>query len=550
VFDGWGTMGWMLSNTSNAELAAALEEYAALLELSGANAYATRAYRRAATLIHTTPVDVAALVREGRVRDLRGIGAGIEQRLQELVRDGQIADLEVLRRDISLELAAFGRMHGFAADRFVKIGAALGIRTVAELRAAAARGRLREVHGIGPHTEAAILGALSAPAPRLAGSLLLNQARGLCSRIADALGGVVAGDPRRWKDTSERLAVVVATDAPADVQDRFASLGEIVALTEPSVGVTVDGTPIELVTAPPAELGTALVRATGSAEYVATLEPLPAAPDEDSLYRLIGRPWLPPELRELPEAVPPPGLVDLEAIRGDLHCHTTWSDGRASVRQLADAAIARGYDYVAVCDHTANLGVVPGLNADAVRRQGAEIAAVNAELAPFRVLRGIECDILPDGRLDLPDDALAELDWVQISLHAGQRAPRAELTARVVHAMHHPAARCLSHPTGRIIGHRPENRLDIERTIQAAIDTGIALEVNGLPSRLDLSGEHVREAIAAGVDIVCSSDSHSVAGLDSITFAVHTARRGGAARTAVLNTRGLNERGGPLIPRA
>ena len=206
---------------------------------------------------------------------------------------------------------------------------------------------------------------------------------------------MMAGDPRRWKETPARLAVVVATDAPHDALKRFASLPEIVALIEPSVGVTVDGTPIELVTTPPSELGTALVRATGSAEYVATLEPLPAAPDEDILYRLIGRPYLPPELRELPATVPPHDLVDMAAIRGDLHCHTTWSDGRASVRELADAAIARGYDYVAVCDHTTNVGVVPGLDADGLRRQGVEIAAANAELAPFRVLRGVECDILP-----------------------------------------------------------------------------------------------------------------------------------------------------------
>src|SRR5437868_5835383 len=237
-------MRWMASSPTNAELAAALEEYAALLELSGANAYATRAYRRAATLIHATPVDVAALVREGRVRDLRGIGAGIEQRLQELVREGQIAELEVLRRGISLELAAFGRMHGFAADRFVRIGAALGVRTVAELRDAAARGRLRQVQGVGPHTESAILRALSAPASPAARSLLLNQARELCTRIAGALGGVVAGDARRWKDRCQWLVVVVATEAPGDVQNRFANLGEIVALTEPSVGVTVEGTPI------------------------------------------------------------------------------------------------------------------------------------------------------------------------------------------------------------------------------------------------------------------------------------------------------------------
>src|SRR5947209_4255245 len=531
----------MPSSPSNDELAAALDEYAALLDVSGANTYATRAYRRAAGLIRETPADVAALVREGRVRRLRGIGPGIEQRLAELVETGRIAELDELRDSVSIELAAFGRMHGFAAQRFVGIGAALGIRTVSELRAAAERGRLRDVPGIGPSTEASILAALDAPPRRSAGSLLLHQAREISARIAGALDGIAAGDARRWVDTPARLAVVVATDSPEDVRARFADLPEIVALIEPSVGVTVDGTAVALVTAPAAELGTALVRATGSPEYVAGLEPLPSAPDEESLFRQIGRPHVPPELREQGAPSAPADLLEAEGIRGDLHCHTTWSDGRATVRELAEAAVARGYDYVAVCDHTESVGVVPGLDAEAVRRQAAEIDAVNAELAPFQVLHGIECDILPDGRLDLPDDVLAELDWVQISVHAGQRTPRAELTARVVQAMHHPAARCLSHPTGRIIGHRPENQLDLERTIEAAIETGVALEVNGLPSRLDLSGAHVREAISAGVRIVCSSDAHSVSGLDSVLYAVHTARRGGAPASAVPNTLAVDE---------
>ena len=232
----------------------------------------------------------------------------------------------------------------------------------------------------------------------------------------------------------------------------------------------------------------------------------------------------------------PEGLVDETAIRGDLHCHSTWSDGKASIGEMARAAQLLGYDYLAICDHTTNVRVVPGLDARAVERQAIEIEAANAELAPFRVLRGIECDILPDGTLDLPDAILAELDWVQISLHAGQRTPRRELTARVVEAMHHPAARCLSHPTGRIIGHRPENALDLERTIEAALETGVALEVNGLPDRLDLRGELVAEAIDAGVRIVCSSDAHSTGGLANMTYAVHTARRGGAPAARVVNT--------------
>jgi DNA polymerase (family 10) len=203
---------------------------------------------------------------------------------------------------------------------------------------------------------------------------------------------------------------------------------------------------------------------------------------------------------------------------------------------MAEAARDKGYDYLAICDHTSSLRVVPGLDADAVRRQGEEIDAANELLRPFRVLRGTECDILPDGRLDLPDDVLDELDWVQLSLHAGQRAPRRELTARVLHGMQHPAVRSLSHPTGRLIGHRPENALDLERTFEAALEHGIALEVNGLPDRLDLSGEHVREALAAGVKLTCSTDAHSIAGLDNMPLSVHTARRGRARPNDVLNT--------------
>jgi DNA polymerase (family 10) len=201
------------------------------------------------------------------------------------------------------------------------------------------------------------------------------------------------------------------------------------------------------------------------------------------------------------------------------------------------AARDRGYEYLAICDHTPNVTVVPGLDADALRRQAEEIAAASEELAPFRVLRGAECDIRRDGTLDLPDDVLAELEWVQLSLHAGQREPRRELTARVTEAMRHPAVRCLSHPTGRLIGHRPENALDLERTFEVALETGVALEVNGLPDRLDLRDEHVRAAIAARVPLVCSTDAHSVNGLANMALSVHTARRGGARREDVLNTK-------------
>jgi DNA polymerase (family 10) len=206
---------------------------------------------------------------------------------------------------------------------------------------------------------------------------------------------------------------------------------------------------------------------------------------------------------------------------------------------MGRAARDRGYDYVAICDHTPDVGAVRGLTADDVRRQGEEIAAANEVLAPFRVLRGIECDILPDGRLDLRDDVLAELDWVQASVHGGQRMPRRELTRRVEEALRNPSVRCLSHPTGRIIGRRPENALDLDRVYEVALEQGVAIEVNGLPPRLDLSGEHVRDAVRAGVKIVCSTDAHSTQGLENMELSVRTARRGWATAADVLNTQPL-----------
>ena len=354
---------------------------------------------------------------------------------------------------------------------------------------------------------------------------------------------------RRWRDSCERLAVVCAPTDPAPVLARFEALPQIVAVIErraaarmsgrAGVGVTVEGLPIELVVVAPERFGTALVRATGSPEYVAALEPLPDAPDEAAVYRALEVPWCPPELREAPFRGDPPVLVEHEEIRGDLHCHTTWSDGRASVEEMGRAALELGYEYVAICDHTPAVGAVTGLTADDVRRQGEEIAAANERLAPFRILRGIECDILPDGRLDLPDDVLAELDWVQASVHGGQRMPRHEMTRRVEEALRNPHVRCLSHPKGRIIHRRPENALDLERVFELALEQGVAVEVNGLSPRLDLSGDHVREAIRAGVPIVCSTDAHSIRGLENMILSVHTARRGGATAADVLNTRPL-----------
>jgi DNA polymerase (family X) len=529
----------------NARIADRLEAFASLLELAEANPYTMRAYRRAAETVRAAPVPVADLVRQGRVRQLRGIGRGIESRLRELVETGTIAELEELERELSPELVGLGRYLGLSAKRSVEIARALGISTAEELRDAAASGRLRTAPGVGPKTEARLLEALAREdEPRPRRGLLLNRARDLVEGIAALLEGEAAGDVRRRRDSCEQLAVVCAAADPAPVVERFEGLPQIVAMVEReerrAVGVTVEGVPVELVVAEPERFGTALVRATGSDEYVAALEPLPDAPTEDALYAELGISWCPPELRERPFRGDPPALLELADIRGDLHSHTTWSDGRMSVEEMGRAALERGYEYLAICDHTPAVGAVTGLTPDDVRRQAEEIAAANEVLAPFRVLRGIECDILPDGRLDLPDDVLAELDWVQASVHGGQRMPRREMTARVEAALRNPYVRCLSHPKGRYINRRPENELDLERAFEVALEEGVAFEVNGLPDRLDLSGEHVRQAIQAGLEIVCSTDAHSTRGLGNMELAVATARRGWATAADVVNTRPLS----------
>jgi DNA polymerase (family 10) len=523
----------MAKDPENAAVAERLEAFAALLDLAGASYYTARAYGRAAELIRATPAPVAELVREGRVRDLRGIGPGIERRLVELVETGRIAELDELEREIQPQIVGLGRFLGLSAKRSAEVAKALGVAAPEEFREAARAGRLREVPGIGPKREAAILAALEREErPRPRRGLLLNRARALVEPIADAAGGVAAGDPRRWRDTSERLAIVTSDNSALD---RFQQLPEIVAVVDGTIGVTVEGVPVELVVAPVERFGTELVRATGSEAYVAALEPLPAGATEEEVYAKLGVPWCPPELREEPHRAEPPVLLELADVRGDLHCHTTWSDGKASVLEMGEAGRERGYEYLAICDHTPSVGAVPGLTADDVRAQGEEITAANERLAPFRILRGIECDILRDGSLDLPDDVLAELDWVQASVHGGQRMPARELTKRTVEAMRNPHVRCLSHPKGRIINHRPENALDLDEAFLVALETGVALEVNGLPDRLDLRGEHVRRAVAAGVRIVVSTDAHSVRGLGNMELAVHTARRGWATAGDVLN---------------
>ncbi|HSF61804.1 MAG TPA: PHP domain-containing protein [Gaiellaceae bacterium] len=529
---------------SNSEIADRLSLFAALLELANTSPFAVRAYLRAADVVRTMPGSVAELTRAGRIRELRGIGKGIASKLEELVATGEIAELHALEAETAPELVGYGRLLGLTPKRMREVSRALDVKTAGEFRAAVESGRLRDVRGVGQATESKIRAALER-GPQAKRGLTLNRSLPLAGAIASQLGGEVSGPPRRFCELSHELAVVCTSDEPDAVLDRFETLASVVAVLERSerraVALTIEGVPVTLVVARSSNFGTELMRTTGSEAYVAAVEPLPQAPDEASVFEQLGLPFCPPELRETPGVVPPPDLVGRADIRGDLHCHTTWSDGRATVLDMALAARKRGYEYLAICDHTPNVGVVPGLGTDELRRQGEEIAIANDLLAPFRVLRGVECDIRADGSLDVEDAVLRELDWVQLSLHAGQRRKGSELTSMVTEAMRHPAVRALSHPKGRILNHRPENALDLDEVFAVSKETGVALEANGLPDRLDLSATHVRAALEAGVELVLNSDAHSVAGLERLDLALATARKGGATVPAIVNCRPVSE---------
>jgi DNA polymerase (family 10) len=374
---------------TNAEIADRLTLFSALLELAGTSPFGVRAYARAAELIRSSPASVAELVRANRVRELRGIGAGIESKLRELVETGEIAELRDLEAELDPALVGYGRLLGLTASRMLDIARHLHVRSVDEFREAASQGRLREVPGVGRITDEKITAAL-AREPAAPRGLTLNRSRSLSHEIAAALGGEIAGPPRRFCELSHELAIVCASNQPENVLDRFEDLPGIVVVLERgegrSVGLTVDGVPVTLVVAAESTFGTELVRATGSAEYVGALGLLPDAATEDELFERVGLPFCPPELRERPGAEVPAELVELSDVRGDLHCHTTWSDGRGTVHAMALAAQRRGYEYVAICDHTPNVQVVPGLDEDALLRQADDIAGVNEVIAPFRVL--------------------------------------------------------------------------------------------------------------------------------------------------------------------
>jgi DNA polymerase (family 10) len=551
----------------NEQLAEQFELLGDLMELEGADGFRISAYRKAAARIRETPASVAQLALDGKAKQLQDIGKTIEAKIVEVVTDGEIHALTKRKLEVPAEVATFMRLPGLGPKTARRIWQELGITTAADLKAAAVAQQLRGHAGIGPGTEEKIAAALAEPkateGPRRA---LLGTTLPKLQAVVDVLREhpasvevSIAGSARRMRETVRDLDIIAtATDAQALV-DYFCSLSWVVDIAaKGSTKATVvshDGLRFDLRVVPPESYGNLLQHFTGSKHHNVALREDAVRrgysvseysvtdvesgeehsfASEEEVYRFLGYDWIPPELRENGgELVSArkgelPVLVELSDLRGDLHTHTTWSDGKDSLEDMVAAAIARGYAYYAVCDHSQRL------RGELLQQQAEQIDALNEVIAPFRILKGIEVNIRPDGTLDVSEEELATRDWVVASVHSRfDHNP----TERVMAAMESPYVDVIGHPTNRRIGKRQPANLDVERVIEKALETGTFLEINSQPDRLDLTDVHARAAREAGLKLVIDSDGHQIGALDYVELGVGQARRAWLTKDDVVNTR-------------
>jgi DNA polymerase (family 10) len=551
----------------NDQLADQFELLADLLELDAADSFRINAYRRAAARIRETPASVAQLALDGKAKALQGIGKTIEGKIVEVVDDGEIHALTKRKAEVPPEVASFMRLPGLGPKTARRIWQELGITTVATLKAAAEAGELRGHAGIGPGTEQKIAEALAQPraaeGPRraLLGTALpkLQAVVGDLAEHPSSVKVSPAGSARRMRETVRDLDIIATADDPPALVDHFCSLDWVVdvAAKGPTKATVVshDGLRFDLRVVEPASYGNLLQHFTGSkhhnvalredavrrglsiSEYSVTVVETGeehSFATEEEVYAFLGYAWIPPELREnggelvAARSGDLPDLVELGDLRGDLHTHTTWSDGKDSLEVMVATARKRGYEYYAICDHSQRL------RGDLLRRQSEQIDELNDVAAPFRILKGIEVNIRPDGTLDVSEEDLATRDWVVASVHS--RFDH-NATERVLAAMESPYVDCIGHVTNRKIGKRSPSAVDLDRVLDGAIATGTFLEINSQPDRLDLSDVHARAAREAGVKVAIDSDGHQVSALAYVELGVGQARRAWLTRDDVLNTR-------------
>jgi DNA polymerase (family 10) len=572
-----------LADLTNAQIAAAFDELGDLYELDGAVQYRVLAYRAAARTVREAGVSVMGLTREGRVTELPGIGKTLEEKLHALDETGDIPAAAKMRAKFPPGLLSVMHLPNFGPRRARRLYDELGVDSLETLREAAEQGRIRGLRGFGARVEENLLRVLSeqadggGPAPRV----LLSRAIPIADQLVGALRShpaaeqvEVAGSLRRLADSVKDIDIIATASDPAALTAALAELPVVESVQssgEAGARATLHaGLKVDLRVVAPDQFGNVLQHFTGSkahnvglresavrrglhvSEYGilddATGETLRCATEEE-VYARLGLDWIPPELREgrgeleaaLPGGPGLPRLVELDDIRGDLHSHTTLSDGRQSAGQMAEGAKARGLEYLALTDHSASHGFGNNVTPDDLRRRIDEVRELDAGLDGFTLLVGTESNILPDGSLDYPDELLAQLDWVVASIHTSFGMDERQMTDRMIAAIEHPLVDVIGHPTGRKIETRGAYALDMDRVIEAAARTGTMLEINSAPDRRDLNEIHARAAAQAGVRILVDSDAHSVRNLELARYGIATARRAWLTAEQVANTRSWAE---------
>jgi DNA polymerase (family 10) len=566
----------MAPDPSNVEIAAVFDELADLYELDGAVVHRVLAYRGAAKSAREAMVSVAGMTRQGRVTELAGIGKTLEEKLVALLETGTIPAVEKLRARYPPGLLEMTRLPGLGPKRARRLYDELGIDSPAMLRAAAEERRLRGLKGFGPKFEESVLSSLAAGiAERPAQRVLLHRALTAGEQIVAALRAhpaservELAGSARRQADSVKDLDIIATASDPGALVRALGELEEIESASAPNEhaarGRTHTGLPVDLRVVEPANFGNLMQHFTGSqahnvalreaavrrglhvSEYGilddATGETLHCATEEE-VYERLGLTYPEPELREnrgelAPDFVPP-RLVTVEDLRGDLHMHTIASDGRNTIEEMARAALARGYEYIAITDHSATHGFGDHVTPDELERQIERVAEVNELLRGegITVLAGTETNILPSGLPDYDDALLARLDWVVGSVHTAFGTPTAEMTKRMVTAIEHPYIDVIGHPTGRKIQRRAGYGLDLDAVIAAAARTGTMLEINSAPDRRDLDDVNARAAAQAGVLLTIDSDAHGANTMHHVRWGVATARRAWLTPENIANTR-------------
>ena len=576
---------------SNRDVAAILANVADMLQILDANRFRIIAFQNAAEAIRTLGQDIRVVHAEGKLQTISGVGKGIADALDELLTEGRVEEFDKLKEKIPPGVVEMIHIPDVGPKTAKRLWDELGITSVEELRQAAEAGRIRELKGFGAKSEQKILKGIELAAKRGDERTPLGEARPLALRLIEELieatpeGGITrieaAGSLRRWRETIGDVDILAISPQSQTVIEAFQKLPQVVDVagsgeTKCSVILTT-GLRVDLRVVEPKHWGAALQYFTGSKEHNVQVRELAQRQgwslneygltatgagdaaegeqrffaEEAELYAFLGMACPPPELRENRGEVKAaregvlPELVRLEDIRGELHGHSTWSDGTASIAAMAEAARQRGYSYWNVADHSTGLGMVGGLDSKRLREQSDEIAALNEQWREageeFRLLRGTEVEILSDGALGLPDEALAELDVVVASIHSGLRQDRETITERCLKAVRNPHVDILGHATGRLIGSRPPSEIDMERILRVCAETGTVVEINAHPSRLDVNDVYARRAVELGCKIAINSDAHETSGMEMMEYGIAVARRAWLRAADVINTYPLDK---------